>query len=571
MVFVLPLFSQTNILSTNPVAEDIMLGKYNPASYRPSGTFTKSQIVQGIWNHLSTDSMLTNLHTLASFHNRNTGSDTVSTTTGIGAARRWVYGKFQQYAWQAQNRLVPSYLQFDQTICTATQHRNIFAVLPGTDTADKSIILIEAHMDSRCESVCDTACTAEGMEDNGSGTVLVMELARVMSQYSYKQSIVFVVTIGEEQGLDGANAFAVYCKNKGIKIEAVLNNDVVGGIICGKTASPPGCPGENMIDSMSVRLFSSATNYSPHKSLVRFIKLEYQEEVKPWIPVPTTLHIMNAEDRTGRGGDHIPFRINGYPAMRFTSTYEDGDANIVPGYTDRQHSTRDILGKDVNMDGKFDSFYVDVNYLKRNAMINANTATMAAIGPQQPAGMELVNDGNGITVVLTPAAGIQTHRIGIRSASNDFDSVYTLTGGYSMKIYNVKKDSIYFISAASVDDNGTESIFTIEKFVKAAQQPNSGIDETAASQKAVELLGATPNPFDETTTLSVLVNRNIGYHSATINITDIQGRTVKEIPIKLEPGINEVLYEHGFNQKGIFMYSLLIDGKVLQSGKMVFK
>lgn len=571
LVFALPSFSQTNILSTNPVAESIMLGQYNPTTYQPSATFTKSQIVQGIWSNLSADSMLVNLQALASFHNRNSGSDTVSGITGIGAARRWIYGKLQQYAAQNQNRLIPSYLQFDQTICTVTQHRNIFAVLPGTDTTDKSIIIIEAHMDSRCEDVCDSLCLAQGMEDNGSGTALVMELARVMSKYSYKQSIVFLLTMAEEQGLDGANAFATYCKNKGVKIEAVLNNDVVGGIICGKTASPPGCPGENQIDSMSVRLFSAATNYSPHKSLVRFIKLEYQEEVKPWIPVPTTIYIMNAEDRTGRGGDHIPFRNKGYTAMRFTSTYEDGDANIVPGYTDRQHSTRDVLGKDINMDGKFDSFYVDVNYLKRNAMINANAATMATIGPQQPVDMQLGNDGNGLTVVITPAAGITTHRIGIRSSSNDFDSVYTLTGSNSMKIYSIKKDSIYFVSAASVDANGTESIFNIEKFIKAVAQPNTAIAEAPRAPKAFELLPATPNPFDETTTLSVLVNRKIEYRTASISITDIQGRTVKELPVKLEPGINEVLYEHGFNRKGIFMYSLVVDGKIWQSGKMIFK
>ncbi|MES2778357.1 MAG: M28 family peptidase [Bacteroidota bacterium] len=571
LLFALPSFSQTNIQSTNPVAENIMLGNYNPAVYKPAQSVSKSQLVQGIWNNLSTDSMLTNLYTLASFNNRNTGSDTVSNTKGIGAARRWVYRTFQQYAAQNQSRLIPSYLQFDQTICTMAQHRNIFAVLPGTDTTDKAIILVEAHMDSRCEDVCDTACIAQGMEDNGSGTVLVLELARVMSQYSYKQSIVFAITIGEEQGLDGATAFAAYCKSKGIKIEAVINNDVVGGIICGKTASPPGCPGEDQIDSMSVRLFSAGTNLSAHKSLVRFVKLEYKEEIKPWINTPTIIHIMNAEDRTGRGGDHIPFRAQGYSSIRLTSTYEDGDANIVAGYTDRQHSSRDILGKDVNLDGTIDSFYVDLNYLKRNAMINANALAMAAIGPQQPGAVQLGNDGNGLTVIVPPVPGINNYRVGIRSAYNDFDSVYTLTGTNVMKTYNVKKDTFYYVSAASVDADGTESIFNIEKLVKAAQQPATGMAETPSSLKAIELLPAAPNPFDETTTLSVWVNNRIDYHSATIRVTDIQGRTLRELPIKLEPGINEVLYEHGFNQKGLFMYSLVIDGKILQSGKMLFR
>ncbi len=70
-------------------------------------------------------------------------------------------------------------------------------MLPGTDTTDKSIVIIEGHIDSRCEGLCDTLCNAQGIEDNASGTALVMELARVMSKYSYKQTIVFFVTIAE--------------------------------------------------------------------------------------------------------------------------------------------------------------------------------------------------------------------------------------------------------------------------------------------------------------------------------------------------------------------------------------
>lgn len=564
-------YAQTNIIITNPIASSIIEGNYNPLVYKPASSFTKSQMVQSVWNSLSTDSMLLSLTQLALFYNRNTGTDTISNSRGIGAARRWVYQKMEQFGKQNQNRLIPSYLQFDQTICGQTQHRNIFSILPGTDTTDKSIIIIEAHMDSRCENACDTACLAQGMEDNASGTVLVLELARVMSQFSYKQSIVFLITIGEEQGLDGSTAFATYCKNKAIPIEAVLNNDIVGGIICGKTASLPGCPGENLIDSMSVRLFSSGTNFSINKSLVRFIKLEYQEEVNPWITIPTTLHIMNAEDRTGRGGDHIPFRTRGYAAMRFTSTYEAGDANIISGYADRQHSTRDILGKDLNSDGKLDSFYVDLNYLKRNAIINANAAITAAIGPKQPTDLELINDGNGLTVKIAPIAGISNYRVGIRSTSNDFDTVYLLSNSSTLKTYQIKKDSIYFVSAASVDEFGTESIFTIEKYVKAQAQPTTSLKDENSQEKIVELLSAMPNPFDETTTLSVLVKAPISYHIASIQITDYAGQFIRAIPIELKRGINEVLYEHGFNQKGVFYYSLHLDGQIIQTGKMVFK
>ncbi len=94
--------------------------------------------------------------------------------------------------------------------------------------------------------------------------------------------------------------------------------------------------------------------------------------------------VMAAEDRTGRGGDHIPFRQRGFSAIRFTSANEHGNASNGPGYTDRQHTSGDVLGADTNGDGEVDSFYVDFHYLGRNALINANAAVMAAYAPPPP-------------------------------------------------------------------------------------------------------------------------------------------------------------------------------------------
>ncbi|HET6989694.1 MAG TPA: M28 family peptidase, partial [Bacteroidia bacterium] len=195
-------FAQTNIISTNPAAEQVMLGNYNPATYQATTILNRPDTIsRGILARINSDSLKKYIVTLAGFGNRNTGSDTTSTTFGVGAARRWVFQKFSEFSAANQNRLLPSYLQFDLNICTSAQHRDIFAVLPGLDTTDKRIVIIEGHLDSRCEGLCDSLCVAEGVEDNASGTALVLELARVMSKYSYNQTIVFLVTIGEEQGL----------------------------------------------------------------------------------------------------------------------------------------------------------------------------------------------------------------------------------------------------------------------------------------------------------------------------------------------------------------------------------
>ena len=557
-------FTQTNITSTNSVAEQIMLGNYSPASYVSSTIINDhDSIIRGINNRVNPDSLKAYIYHLATFQNRNTGSDTISPLTGIGAARKWVYNKFQQISMDNDNRLVVSYLQFNQQICNINQHQNIFAVLPGTDTVDNKIIIIEGHLDSRCSGVCDTNCLAQGIEDNASGTALVIELARIMSKYTYKNTIVFMATVGEEQGLYGANAFAQYATNKGIQIEAVLNNDVIGGIICGQTSSPPSCPGLNDIDSLQVRLFSYGGFNSRHKQLARFIKLQYQEELLQQVAVPMDITIMSAEDRTGRGGDHIPFRQFNFPAMRFTSANEHGDASNGPGYTDRQHTSGDIIGIDVTGDSIIDSFYVDFNYLSRNSVINGVGAAMAAIGPLSPDLNLSVVNGPGLVVTITNQTQYPQYRIAVRTVTNDWDSVYT-TNTLTDTIYP-PFSNIYFVSVASVDSLGIESLFSREVLITP-----TGINEPDKTSVPFELLQNRPNPFDEATIIGVKVNNPSEYKEAYILVRDIQGKIVKQLPINLNDEINEVVYEHGYGNVGIYTYSLIVDGKIVTTKQMVF-
>ncbi len=565
-LFTFTLFAQTNILCTNPVSAQILAGNYNPSAYLAATRLNRPDTIsRGILANVSPDSLKKSILKIATFRNHNTGSDTLSSVNGIGAARRWVFSKFQQYSSANQNRLIPSYLQFTLNVCGITQHRNIFAVLPGTDTTDKSIIIIEGHIDSRCEVVCDTACKAEGVEDNASGTALVLELARVMSKYSYAHSIVFMVTIGEEQGLYGAQAFAMYAQQKGVKIKAVLNNDVIGGIICGQTSSAPGCPGPGNLDSTQVRLFSFGAFNSPHKGLSRFIKLEYKEELLPFVSLPMIINIMAPEDRTGRGGDHIPFRTLNYPAMRFTSANEDGNASVTtPGYSDRQHSVRDTLGASKLNNGVIDSFFVNFPYLARNAVINGNAAGMLGIGPKQPDMQLTAPSLTSLRIQVTKQTGYKQYRIGLRSTTNDWDSVYTITGTLVDTIKNLPP-AVYNVSVMSVDTNGIESLPSTEYTANL-----TGVHELTEIAKDLELLQNKPNPFDEATYISVFVAKSVTYKKAWISVSDNNGRQVRQMPIKLEPGMNEVLFEESAEKSGIYLYTLMVDGKAVQSKRMVF-
>lgn len=570
IVFCLALFSfknnaQTNIISTNITAQQIMLGNYNPTLYAaPVVINHPDSISSGINARVSPDSLHAYLEVLRGFKNRNSGADTTSLVRGMGAARKWIFKKFQQFSAANNNRLIPSYLQFDQLICGTTRHKNIMAVLPGTDTTDKSIVIIEGHLDSRCNVLCDTSCIAEGMEDNGSGTALVIELARVMSRYSYKKTLVFIATTAEEQGLYGAQAFATYCQQKGIKVLGVLNNDVIGGIFCGNTSSAPSCPGYGNLDSTHVRLFSFGGFSSFHKGLARFVKLEYKEMIKPIAGVTMTINIMTPEDRSGRGGDHIPFRQKNYPAIRFTAANENGNASLGVNYTDRQHTSQDILGIDTNNDMILDSFFVDFNYLARNAVMNGNAAGMLGIGPKAP-DFTLTASGTNLVVQITAQTQYLKYRVGVRTLTYDWDSVYTFSGKLIDTI-NVAAGN-YIVSVASVDNKNVESLFSKELMITTT---GVGLPERSSPASSVQLLQNKPNPSDEATMITVVVNKEMQYKEAFISIKELNGKEIKRTRITLNPGVNEVEYNHGYHTSGTYIYSLVIDGKAVQSKKMVF-
>jgi hypothetical protein len=568
--FSITVFSQTNIICTDSNgAGQVMKGNYNPNNYLPATILDRPDtIFKGINARVNPDTLKSYILKMSTFYNRNSASDTISSTVGIGAARRWVYNKFQQYSAANQSRLLPAYIQFTLNMCGVTQHRNIIAVLPAIDTTDKEIVLIEGHLDSRCANVCDTTSKAEGIEDNASGAALVMELARIMSKYSYHNTIVFMVTTGEEQGLYGAQAFVTYAQQKGIKIKAVLNNDVIGGIICGKTSSAPSCPGYGNLDSTQVRLFSFGAFNSPFKGLCRFIKLEYKENLSHIVALPIQINVMSPEDRTGRGGDHIPFRTGGFISMRFTAANEDGDANVTDtAYHDRQHTTGDSLGtyKVLGPHSSLDSLFVNFPYLARNTVINGNAAGMLAIGPNKPDFLLTALAVNKLRIQVTVQTQYKQYRIGLRTLTNDWDSVYTMTNTLVDTITGLAP-ATYDVSVMSVDTNGIESLPSTEYSKKL-----TGMNELSTEEdKNIELLQNKPNPFDIATYISVKVNNAVSYKEAYISIKDMQGREIQRLPIKLCEGINDVLYSHGYGTKGTYVYSLVIDGKPVQSREMIF-
>jgi len=582
--------AQTNESVSSAEVNKILLGTYTPVTYQASAIITDPGIISAeLVSRISADSLKADLIAFANFQNRNTFSDTISNTRGIGAARRWVYNKFLQYSAANDNRLRPAYLWFDYSPSTAgcsatssiTRHADVIAALPGSQTANPSLIIIEGHMDSRNSNNCDVTGSAPGIGDNATGSALVMELARVLSKYTFRNTLVFSVNTGEEQGLLGAKALANYLDSKNVLIKAVNNNDVSGGVFCGHSASAPSCPVYGNIDSTNLRIFSLGDVNSPHKQWARYVKLEYKEQLSSQVAVPMNINIMETEDRTGRGGDHQAFTPIGYTAVRFTQANEDGNGSTAPTYLDRQHNVRDSLGRDRNGNGNVDSIYVNVNYLARNTLINGNSMAMVALGPDTTAFTPSIVAANRVRVQLQPAAGVTNpaYRIAVRSNSNDWDSVFTTIPGRTVDTINVPypSNTLFYISAAAVDANNTESQFATEytlstKMVTLYLPPDTSRPMPAdPGYYGIRLLPNRPNPFDESTLVTITSGTDIFAGRTWLQFATLDGHVLSRMQVPLKKGLNQIPFTHGFAAAGTYICSLIIDGLPVQSTKMIFR
>ena len=567
------LFGQTNMKFSNPEVEKIILADYALGDYYLS---TDQSHPNGIYGSLeamiSTDSLKSYLTHLSQFKNRNTGSDTLSPIEGIGAARTWVHESLESFGPASMDRLKVGYFQFDQAICGMGRHKNVVAVLPGAGPERDELIIIEGHMDSRCEDRCDGDCTAHGADDNGSGTILVMELARVLSTFTFNRTLVFMLTTGEEQGLLGANAFAEYCEQNNKLIQAVFNNDIVGGTECGETASPPGCPSPGHVDDVNVRVYSRGNFNSRSKALARFVTRQYREFAKIYFTNPNTLNIMSPEDRSGRGGDHIPFRQRSWAAIRFTSANEHGHGNpSATGYSDRQHTEGDLLGEDTNNDGIIDKYFVDFGYIKRNALINSVGIVSASLAPPPPDDIILTRLDNGINVRVVDSSSQTNERLLIlRVPTNLYmDTVIAIGTDTQFLLQGLVERELYYVQAVNIDSSGFESLFSVEKFERFL----TDIGELPHELRyPLELMQNRPNPFDVATVLSVRVDKTFDYSSAEIRVHGLDLRMLARLPIELNPGINEVVYQFENNhfESGTYVYSLWVDGVPVQTMKMVY-
>lgn len=402
------------------------------------------------------DSLKSYMHSLVSFGTRNTLSTQTDLIRGIGAARNWVLQKFTEFSRQSNGRLTAfidtTTLQPGKRVDMPTILGNVVAVLKGTDTGDHRIFVMSGHIDNMRTDVMDRTGDAPGADDDGSGSVAVMECARVMCKHNFPATIIFVCVSGEEQGLLGAYFMANKAKKENQNIEAVLNNDIMGSNNSNET---------NIIDNTKVRVFSEglpAYETEKNAKLIRQLGLENDGKARQlarYVKEIGERYIENLEvvmvyrnDRFLRGGDHTPYVENGYAAVRITEMNEN-----------YYHQHQDVRKENNIQWGDLPEF-IDFEYLRKNSALNlanlANLAKAPAMPDEVKVQTKKLENFTSLSWKIPARGKVKGYYILMRETTSAFwqKKFFTTQTEYRLPY---SKDN-YFFAVQSVNESGNESL-----------------------------------------------------------------------------------------------------------------
>jgi hypothetical protein len=341
-------------------------------------TAQNKDVLYDIIENTSADKLEENIRILVNFGTRHTLSDTLSETRGIGAARRWIKKEFESISKNCGNCLDVFYQKNYFTpkdgdrIVKPVWINNVLAIQRGK-TYPNRFIIMSGDIDSRISDPTNYTDDSPGANDNASGMAGTIEAARVLSDYTFENSIIYVGLAGEEQGLFGGKGLAKHAKDKGWEIIGILNNDMIGNI--------KGIDG--IIDNRSFRIFSEpvpANEKENERKARRFYGGEVDgisrqlaryvhKNVKKYMPEMNPMMIYRL-DRFGRGGHHRPFNDLGFAGIRIMEAHE----NYVMQHQDIRLENGIAYG-DV-IEG------VNFNYAKKLTSVNAiNLASLAWAPP----------------------------------------------------------------------------------------------------------------------------------------------------------------------------------------------
>jgi hypothetical protein len=401
---------------------------------RPTGAIPRQAIDE--------KSMRSLIHDLVACGTRLSISSWTDPKRGVGCGRDHVLARMNAIAKDSGGRLQVIVDKYEgtskRTNGMPAPMENVYAILPGSDPKfAKTLFIVSGHMDSISSRWTDPEPDAPGADDDGSGTAVSVECARLLSKLpvngrgSLRATVLFAVVSGEEQGLLGSSHFVEWVKQQGYTVGGMLDDDIVGADLA------PGGPHR-------VRLFSGNGEIddcdSPSRELARSI-----EEIDGRAAIRLIFRV----DRFGRGGDHYPFYKAGFPAVRFTEPLED--------YNHQHQTPRTENGVEY---GDLEK-YLDFKFMGDVARDNAEALRQLAMAPATPTKVALKG-------AVSPDAKISwsseedPERAGFeilwRETTDSRWQVYDyVTSGGEVVLKGVSTDN-HFFAVRAVGKNGARSI-----------------------------------------------------------------------------------------------------------------
>lgn len=418
-------------------------------------TFSQSEKdVYDIIDAVSAERIQKDIQTLVNFGTRNTFSDTISETRGIGAARRWIKKEFESIS-KACNTCLEVFYQKDfvteegnDRVPHDTWVVNVVAIQRGTKYPNRYVIM-SGDIDSRASNTMNFTIDAPGANDNASGMAGTIEAARVLSKYTFESSVVYVGLSGEEQGLFGGAGLAKYAKDNNWEIIGILNNDMIGNI--------KGVDG--VIDNRTFRIFSEPvppTETERQRKLRRFYGGEVDgisrqlaryihKNTKKYMPEMNPMMVYRL-DRFGRGGHHRPFNDLGFAGVRIMEAHEN--------YTQQHQDIREENGI------KYGDVIEHVNFGYAKKLTAVNAINLASLAWAPPAPEEVAIGG-----IVEPAAKFVWNEVdGAKGYKIYWRDTTSPTWDYSKYVEGVLGSTLdgfvidnYFFGVSSVGENGFES------------------------------------------------------------------------------------------------------------------
>jgi Zn-dependent M28 family amino/carboxypeptidase len=257
---------------------------------------------------------------------------------------------------------------------------------------------------------------------------------------------------GEEQGLLGAAYFAEQAKQKGMNIEAMFTNDIIGGVTSYKNSPTrqtvrvfaEGVPSDETEQQAATRRSVGGENDSPARQLARFIK-DVGDVYSPRFRV----NVIYRRDRYGRGGDHIPFLERGFAAVRFTEPNED--------YTHQHQNVRTENGVFYGDTPEF----VDFDYVANVARVNVASLASLALAPGKPKNVGIVTgrltNDTDLKWDANAEADLAGYEIVWRETNQPFWTNSQFVGNATNSTMKEMSKDNYFFGVRAVDKAGNKS------------------------------------------------------------------------------------------------------------------